>query len=402
MTEQTTRGTVDLPSSRVGAPGRVGQSTAVEQSRAVAEVQAAVVLAHQVPRDENAAVARMREVCARPVVADRAFYRMPRAGGTVSGSTVHLMRELARVWGNVQYGISELDRDMTAGGRSEMLARAWDLESNTLVTAAFIVPHARDKGSGSKAEIITLATLGAVYENNANNGARRLRECIKAVLPSWFVEEAERICRQTIEKGDGTPLHKRVEWIIGKFAEQGVREDQLTRKIGKPAARWSAYDVADLTVIGSSIQRGEVRAEEEFPAEPRRVTGADIEAQAAGGGTAVTAAAPEGVPTSAEESTPDQPPAARMIRQGQRGRLFAHLKGLGYTDDDRPERLDLIAGILDKPVTSTNNLTEDEARLVLDTFDAFPDDPEEAKLAAADFIRSWRDTHPTEGTTPDV
>ncbi len=121
-------------------PRRVGQATVVEQSRAVAEVQAAVLVAQNRPRDEQAALAQMRESCKMRQLADRAFFRYSRGGSAISGPSVYLARELARIWGNISHGVSELSRD-DEHGQSELQAVAWDLEKNTRVATIFIVPH---------------------------------------------------------------------------------------------------------------------------------------------------------------------------------------------------------------------------------------------------------------------
>src|SRR5262249_16348529 len=99
------------------------QATHVEQSRAVAEVQAMVVVAQKAPRDEARALSAVQETCRQLSVAERAFFKFPRGGSTVSGESVHLARELARCWGNVVYGVKELSRDDNAA-HSEMLAYA--------------------------------------------------------------------------------------------------------------------------------------------------------------------------------------------------------------------------------------------------------------------------------------
>ena len=194
------------------APTRVGQGTAVEQSRAVAEVHAAIVVAQQCPRDVQAAVAEMRRSCMQTALAKRAFFRYNRAGSTVSGPSVHLARELARCWGNVQYGIAELRRD-DEYGQSEMQAFAWDVEKNSRASTVFVVPHKRDVKGGPKA----LVDMRDVYENNANNGARRVREMILAILPPWFVEEAKELCSKTLEEGVGKSLDQRVADGIQAF-----------------------------------------------------------------------------------------------------------------------------------------------------------------------------------------
>jgi len=253
-------------------PDRVGQATAVEQSRAVAEVQGAILVAQRCPRNVNAAVAEMESSCEQKGLADRAFYAVPRGGGTVNGATVHLARELARVWGNVQYGVSEMRRD-DVFGQSEMKAFAWDVQTNTRVETTFVVPHIRDRSAKSGGPL-KLTSMDDIYMSNANAGARRVRECIFSILPPWFVEQAKENCQKTLEHGGGIPLPKRISAIIKAFDELDVAVDQLERRIGRPNAKWTARDVGQLTVIGGSLKRGEVRKEEEFP--PERVQVADL------------------------------------------------------------------------------------------------------------------------------
>jgi hypothetical protein len=262
-----TTNAIDRPA--VPAPAHVGQATAIEQSRAAAEVAAAVHVAQANPRDMQKALAEMRESCAQVRLAERAFFRYNRGGGNVTGATVHLARELARCFGNVQYGIAELRRD-DAGGYSEMQAYAWDVERNTRSAQIFVVPHVRDTKQGPKA----LVDLRDIYENNANMGARRLRAAIWAILPPWFVDEAEEICNRTLTDGGGVPLPKRIADWIAAFGRQGISKQQLEQKLGRESARWTEHDVAQLSVIGKSVARGEARLEDEFP--PERVTAAEI------------------------------------------------------------------------------------------------------------------------------
>lgn len=263
--------TVDVQSQL--APSRIGQATVVEQSRAVAEVQAAIVVAQQVPRNITTAVARMRQTCDQTAVADKAFFRFPRAGQTVTGSSIHLARELARCWGNFQHGLNELRRDDTAA-ESEMQAWAWDVEANTRVSSTFIVPHKRDTKNGAK----TLTDLRDIYENNANNGARRLREAIFSVLPDWFIEEAEERCRATIaRKGSEKPIEQRIADAVELFGRSyGVTEAQLADKLDRTDGQWTEHDLAQLRVIYAGLQKGEVTVEQEFPS--RKVTAAELTA----------------------------------------------------------------------------------------------------------------------------
>lgn len=258
------------------APSHLGQATAIEQSRAVAEVHAAIVVAQQCPRNIQLAMRDMRESCAQKGLAERAFYRYSRGGGSVTGESVHLARELARCWGNIQYGISELRRD-DVGGYSEMQAFAWDVQTNTRSTQIFVVPHKRSKKVNGQMTNEPLIDLRDIYETNANNGARRLRQAIFSVLPPWFTEEAKDLCQKTLADGGGKPLAQRVADAIKAFEGVGITVDQLEQKLDRRSGQWTDHDVAQLSVTFRSLQRGEVSRDEEFP--PQRVTASDITGQ---------------------------------------------------------------------------------------------------------------------------
>lgn len=284
------------------APTRIGQATAVEQSRAVAEVQSAIVVARQFPRVVTESLQAMRDACKLEALAERAFFRYSRGGGQITGPSVNLARELARCWGNVQYGITELRRD-DREGISEMQAWAWDVETNTRSVNTFVVPHLRDTRDGQK----RLTDVRDIYENNANNGARRLREAIFAILPAWFTEEAKELCMATLRDGGGKPLAQRVADAIAAFGKLGVTAPELERKLGRASKDWTELDVATLTTVYRSLQRGETTREEEFPdAEPQRTTTAELLAEPASKpakrGKREPEPAPEAAPTTEAEA----------------------------------------------------------------------------------------------------
>lgn len=248
---------------------QIGQATAIELSRAEAEVKAAVFVAKQNPRNLEAAQAEMRFVCQQFTVAEKAFFSYPKAGQTIQGPSIHLARELALIWGNMQHGTMELSRD-TALGQSEILAYAWDLERNSRSSQIFIAPHVMDTKKGKK----SLTDLREIYENNSNLGARRLREAIFAMLPGWFVAEAVKLCQQTLDNGDGTPLEERIEEAVREYKQVGITLTQLEKKLGRPRGEWTDKDAGELQVIYQSVYRGEISRDEAFP--PEHVTGAEI------------------------------------------------------------------------------------------------------------------------------
>ena len=235
------------------------QGTLVEQSRAVAEVAAAVRVARDFPRDETAAITSMRDLCSRLPIASRAFYEVPNRG---SGLSIHIARELARIWQNVDYGVRELSRD-DERGMSEMQAWAWDQQTNVRSTRSFLVPHQRMK-AGKRT---TLTDLADIYLNNQNIGARAVRECIFTVLPGWFVSDAEAVLRTTLRNGDGKPIQQRRVAAIEAFAAVRVTQQQLEDRVKQRADKWSADTIAELLRVYSSITQDGIPVQEFFPDE---------------------------------------------------------------------------------------------------------------------------------------
>lgn len=248
----------DTPAT-VLPPAKPGQATMVEQARAIAEVRAAVMIAMDRPRDRASALTEMREVCGIMGLAERAFFRVPRGGQQVNGESIHLARELARIWGNINYGVKELVRD-DIKGQSELLAFSWDLQTNARSEIVFIVPHTRGQGK-------RLTGTQEIYENNASFAGRRLRETIFAVLPVWFKDEAAQLCHKTLEGGGGKPLIQRVADMRTAFEGMGITAAQLETKRGRKMADFLPEDVAALGVIYRSIKQSEVTIADEFPKE---------------------------------------------------------------------------------------------------------------------------------------
>lgn len=349
----------------VAEAGRIGQATAVEQSRAIAEVQAAVVMAKEFPRNIDAVVAEMARACADPALAEKAFYSKPRGGEKVTGPSVHLARELMRIWGNVDFGVRELRRD-DEHGQSEIQAIAWDLETNNRSSSIYIVPHARLAGGSVK----KIVDLDQIYENNANNGARRLREAIYAVLPGWFVGRAEVACRETLRKGTGEPLAERAAKAVASFAAGKVSLDRLEAKIGRRMADWTEDDVVQLGIDYQSIKRGEAKASEMFPRLDQAEATADgIKAQAQ------RQQPVDQQPVALEAAPPAEPDgAAAPVTQAQLKRLHTLLTKLQVGAATKHADVSTLVG---REITSTKDLTGAEAETVIAKLDdlSSEDDP---------------------------
>lgn len=245
----------------VAGPDRLGQGTAVEQSRAVASVEAMMVVARRFPRDEHAARDRMLRTCRDPELAEKGIYTYTR-GKTVTGMSIHAAVEIARCWGNLDYGLTEMRRD-DVYGQSEMLAYCWELETNVCDRHTFIVPHSR---TGSSKRLIDTRDI---YETITNDGNRRMRETILRQLPRWYKTLAEKTLRATLADAsakEGVPLDDQLDQAAGWFLEEfGVALDQLEHKLGAQRRRWGRDDLIELRILGRSIKGREVTLDEAFP-----------------------------------------------------------------------------------------------------------------------------------------
>ena len=294
------------PFQRTGLSEQVNAGTIeIESSRAIAEAQGKLVIAKRFPRNEALAYDEAMQACRRMGLAEDAFFSFPRGGQTVSGATVHLARELARVWGNIEYNIRELSRK---DGVSEMQAFAWDLQTNTLVTQNFTVRHWRDTKSGG----YLLTDERDIYELTANQGSRRLRSCIFAVLPSDLVSAAEAECKKTLAGNNDEPIKERVRKLIGAFGKYGVTAAMIESRLGHSLDAVLPEELAELRSIWNSIKDGATKAGEWFGgAKAERETAADVldapapAAPAPAAKPATKTAKPKPAPAPAPEETND-------------------------------------------------------------------------------------------------
>lgn len=259
--EQTAPNMPNMNTGIMAQMDNINQGTvAIEASRAIAEAQGKLVIAKRFPRDEVQAYAKAMEACQRPTMAEKAFYSFPRGGQTVEGPTIRFAEELARCWGNIDYGIKELSQD---DGKSEMQAYAWDLETNAQSVQNFTNPHQRE----NKGKMVTLTSQRDIYENNANMATRRLRSRLLAILPSWFVEDAIAECKKTLAGHNELPLVDRVKKMVVQFAKFGVTQEQIEKRLKRKVDTMTSEDFVEYIGIFNAIKNGESKIAEWFEAE---------------------------------------------------------------------------------------------------------------------------------------
>lgn len=254
----------NMPNMNSGAMAQLDNinqgAVAIEASRAIAEAQGKLVIAKRFPRDEVQAYNRVAQACQRKGIAEKAFYSYNRGGGTVSGPTIRFAEELARCWGNIDYGIKELSQDE---GKSEMQAYAWDLETNAQSVQNFTNPHFREV----KGKSVLLTSQRDIYEINANMGARRLRSRILAILPSDLVDMAIAECKKTLAGNNDEPLIDRVKKMVVAFGKLGVTQEQIEKRLGRKVDTMTIDDFTDYIGIYNAIKQGESKIAEWFEAE---------------------------------------------------------------------------------------------------------------------------------------
>lgn len=234
-------------------------TTEMAISRQAQEVQAAMVIAKKFPRDEVQSFNRIMQACKRKTLAEQAMYEYPRGGTKVTGPSIRLAEAMAQNWGNLDYGIIELEQK---SGESQVMAYAWDLETNTRQTKIFSVPHIRSTKKGN----ITLTDPRDIYELVANQGARRVRACILGVIPGDVIDSALAQCNATLLSDNGDkPLIDLVRDAAALFQnDYGVTIQMLEKFIGCKSESFTMNDLIRLKRVYKSLKDGMAKREDYF------------------------------------------------------------------------------------------------------------------------------------------
>lgn len=227
--------------------GELAPTAAAAQKQA--DIQSAIVVAKRFPRDEDAAFEKLMKACKRPSFAEDAEYVFPRGVQSVRGPSVNLAREAARVWGNIQYGLT-ITRDDP--GSRQIQGWAWDVETNTRITAeddfrkliyrkkdGWVEPDERD-----------------LRELTNRRGAILIRNCILQLLPKDLIEDAVARTHETLKSKAAEDPEGSRKKIIESFSSIGVSAEMLKTYLGHPIAQSSPTEIANLRPIFQSIRDG--------------------------------------------------------------------------------------------------------------------------------------------------
>lgn len=250
-----------------------GAMTQASSSREMEEVKGQIFMAKQFPRNYFEAEKRILDACKRPSLAATSMYSYPRGGTKVTGPSIRMAEVLAQNWGNLSYGIVELEQ---RHGESVAKAYCWDLETNVRQEKIFTVKHAIGTRSGLK----TLSDPRDIYEKVANDGARRLRACILGVIPGDVTEMAVQECEKTLAGQNEGPLKERITKALNLFKEKyKVTQEMVEAKFGYNVGSFTEIDVVELGKIYNSLKDGMTKVEDWFSKETTKNQKSELAAE---------------------------------------------------------------------------------------------------------------------------
>jgi len=291
-----------LMQQRGGLPAAINAgAVTIEAERAIAEAKGQMQLAKMFPRDNTVAYQELMDACKMPAFAAVAFYSVPRAGGKVSGPSVRLAEEIARCYGNFEYGHRELSR---SDGKSEVEVYAWDKEKNNRSIRQITVQHTMDTKEGPK----KLRDQKDVDDKIANVASKQVRGRILALVPKWLVEAAVEECRKTLAGNNEEPISARIR-MAAAFGRLGITADRLEQYLGHKLDDTLPDEIADLMGVFNAIRDGAPASDYFAPAEKAESKSAEVLKAAATAKPEVekkssTPVQKESTPVKAEEAAP--------------------------------------------------------------------------------------------------
>lgn len=247
---------MDMMKSNVNANN--GLAVNMVTSRQGEEVKGAIFMAKQFPRDTVEASNKIIKMCERKSLAEVSQYTYPRGGQTINGPSIRLAEAIAQSWGNIDYGIIELSN---SNGLSEMMAYAWDLETNVRRTMVFSVKHERK----AKGVINNLTDSRDIYELTANMGSRRVRACILGIIPGDIIDEAIETCKKTLTTGESKNLDDQIKKMLMSFDKQfKITRKQIEEFVGFGIENFDESNLFALKGVFDSIKDGMAKREDYF------------------------------------------------------------------------------------------------------------------------------------------
>jgi hypothetical protein len=274
-------------------------SVSIESERAIAEVQGKILVAQRFRRSLADCREELQVACSSLAFAETAFYAVPNRG---SGPSIRFAEEVARIYGNFDYGHRELSRDTGDGtkenpGKSEVEVYAWDMEKNNFSRRQITVLHVIDTKQGSR----VIRDQGEIDNRIANIASKQVRGRILALVSKALVAEGVELCKKTLAGGGDKPLAVRIQTMQTAFSTVGVTVAMLEAKLEHKLDATTIDELADMRGILVAIKEG-AKVAEHFGAK-------EEEADAAAGGVASAKPEPKPAAKAATEKPAEAKPA---------------------------------------------------------------------------------------------
>lgn len=247
-------------------------SVSASSAAAIAEVQAAYVMAMQNPRNIFEARNRMFEACERQAFAKKARYHRPvgkdKYGNQTfaDGFSVHFARPAAVMMRNILINTGVLYEDDKI---RKVVARATDIEANVAYTKEGIVEKTIEKRSAKGREVISERTnsygdqtyLVVAYPHEVDLKAAKLtaillRDCVLPLIPPDILEEIEeKIIDVVASEMTNDPITARKK-MVDAFRLIGVSSKQLVEYLKHPIEELTPREYADLQAAYATIKDG--------------------------------------------------------------------------------------------------------------------------------------------------
>ena len=223
---------------------------------AEAEVKAGYAMAARFPRDEVKCEVALYRKSDNPRFADKALYRYSRGGSNITGPSVVMAREMARLWGHIRYGVRILFQDdewvHLAGWALDCQtggARAWEDRFRKLIY--------RKQGGWRAPDERELREL------INRRGALAYRNAVLSLMPFDVIEDMKDRCNATMIKVAKGELGKgaqdkdmTIRAVVLAYDAIGVSKEQIEKYLQMPLTSIGPEQLVTLRQVLKSIQDG--------------------------------------------------------------------------------------------------------------------------------------------------
>jgi hypothetical protein len=259
----------------LASSGTLPGSLSVDTARAAAHETTLVRMLFEAAayngRDDRAVELATRTAFSDPRLAAEAEYAIPRGGDLVTGPSVRLARELARLHGRIHYGTRIVH---VRNGTARVAGFAIDLVALTSSEHEsefeLKVSRRQKQPDGSTLSVSQRASHLEAVEVINSWGARAERNALLKVLPSSLVEIALAVAADARARAEAAPDAKKAAatleanktQALKSFADRGISVEDVERLAGARYEAWTQETLGRLFRLWTSLSEGHAQLAE--------------------------------------------------------------------------------------------------------------------------------------------